>query len=154
MISLISKSQIITPQVISSGGNYSLLSNFSNSFTLGEMTAIETFSGNNFWLTQGFQQTFSDATTGIGKAVNLKLNIFPNPSNGFFYINCNATNIKIEIFDITGNMIYVSQKFNSNPDSTWPIDLKNLSDGIYLLKAEVNSNGIIKQFRIPVTIFQ
>ena len=57
------------------------------------------------------------------------IRVYPNPFTDYITIDApNETISQIEIFDITGNLIR-QQKTNVTP-----INLKELSDGIYILK--------------------
>ncbi len=56
LLHLASKAQLNTPNVIASAGGYFANSNFSNSYTIGEMCVVETAFINGDMLTQGFQQ--------------------------------------------------------------------------------------------------
>lgn len=70
--------QSLTPQVISSAGDFYQGSNVSLSWTLGEI-ATETYDNGNIVLTQGFQQPFGISIQGIDLAV---LVYMEGPFNG------------------------------------------------------------------------
>jgi hypothetical protein len=59
--------------------------------------------------------------------------IHPNPSNGIFIINFNNNSSEkiIQIFDITGNIIYEKNKIKNSEEK---INLTSASKGIYFLK--------------------
>lgn len=60
--------------------------------------------------------------------------IFPNPSDGIISINnISSQKINIKVFDATGELKYKEQNISSE------IDLSNLSNGIYILEIEINS---------------
>jgi hypothetical protein len=73
-------------------------------------------------------------------------NVSPNPSDGNFIINFNNNTSEkiIQIFDITGNIIYEKNKINNAEEK---INLINASKGIYFLKVfdvkEISFNKII-----------
>ncbi|MFN3445104.1 MAG: right-handed parallel beta-helix repeat-containing protein [Bacteroidia bacterium] len=71
--------------------------------------------------------------------------IFPNPSNGIFYLNMDGVNpnTKIEIYNSIGGLIYFSNNFKS---ADFKVNLENASPGIYWLKAHNSDNqmSIIK----------
>lgn len=48
--------QLITPAVMASGGGFAMASQFSNAYTIGEISMVETYNVGNYFLTQGFQQ--------------------------------------------------------------------------------------------------
>lgn len=68
-------------------------------------------------------------TVTINEQSNLKYSIYPNPSEGEFYINTfETTNSKVEIFDQFGKTVYSSLEYSND------IHLNlNLSKGIYIL---------------------
>ena len=68
----------------------------------------------------------------------MDVQVFPNPSNGEFYISVNSKmKFDLELYNITGKLVY-SQK--SNPaDFSGDINLTGLSKGLYLLKV-INNN--------------
>ena len=60
--------------------------------------------------------------------------IFPNPSDGIISIdNISSQKINIKVFNTTGELKYKEQNISSE------IDLSNLSNGIYILEIEINS---------------
>lgn len=60
--------------------------------------------------------------------------IFPNPSDGIISIdNISSQKINIKVFNATGELKYKEQNISSE------IDLSNLSNGIYILEIEINS---------------
>lgn len=146
------KSQTISPYVLASGGNYLLNSNFSNSFTIGEMTAVETVNGNSFFLTQGFQQCNPIISTGIDHDKISEISVYPNPSTGKFHIQTGGYHIQqIELFSISGEKI-TTNYFSQNEFSGLDVDLSNLSNGIYFLKIQSNSNEQSNQIILPLTL--
>jgi len=61
------------------------------------------------------------------------VSIFPNPSNGKFTLKLKDETIKnIQIFDITGKLVYSEQIINNETQKE--INLSNMTSGIYLLK--------------------
>lgn len=67
--------------------------------------------------------------------------IFPNPSNGQFYLNAKRVQnkiIRIEVFTITGQLIYKSGNRPGSNDYTQFIDLKKLQQASYFLKIVID----------------
>ncbi len=80
---------------------------------------------------------------------NQNINLYPNPSNGNFYIDINENigeYVVIEIFSVNGKLIY-SKKYNSEINHKM-ISIKNIPDGIYMLK--VKSLNYIKPFKLVI----
>ena len=60
--------------------------------------------------------------------------IYPNPSDGIISIeNTSSQKINIKVFNATGELKYKEQNISSE------IDLSNLTNGIYILEIEINS---------------
>lgn len=92
---------------------------------------------------------FVNVNVGIKKQTENenKLYIYPNPSNGNFYIESNQTNISsIAIFNLTGKIvfnIFCKNKFMQ-------IDLSELNNGVYFINTTLE-NGFIKNSKIIIT---
>jgi Secretion system C-terminal sorting domain len=74
--------QTVAPHVLAATGGYSTLPGGSISYTVGEMTMVQTFTGGNNILTQGFQQP-NDITLGILDLTQDAFGsfvIYPNPA--------------------------------------------------------------------------
>lgn len=70
------------------------------------------------------------------------LKIYPNPSNGVFYINTQNYYIESwEVFNVNG----IRLKGDVNHFRTGVVDLAEFPDGIYMIKATTNDNQILKQ---------
>lgn len=70
------------------------------------------------------------------------LKIYPNPSNGVFYINTQNYYIESwQVFDLRGTVL----KSEYNRIRTGVIDLTEFPDGMYMIKALTNDNQILKQ---------
>ncbi|MEA4935682.1 MAG: T9SS type A sorting domain-containing protein [Paludibacter sp.] len=70
------------------------------------------------------------------------LKIYPNPSNGVFYIDTQNYYIESwEVFDLSGLRL----KSDTNHFRTGLVDLTELPDGIYMIKAITNDNQLLKQ---------
>jgi hypothetical protein len=74
--------QTLSPTVIASTGAYATNANGSLSYTVGEMTMVQTFSAGNSTLTQGFQQP-NDKVTGllnVAESDEGSFIVYPNPA--------------------------------------------------------------------------
>lgn len=79
------------------------------------------------------------------------LKIFPTPSNGDFFLKAKRVQdkmLKVEIYDMSGHLIYHSGSRPGSNDYTQFFDLKRMADGIYIAKIiideKVYSRKIIK----------
>lgn len=69
-------------------------------------------------------------------AVNDIFTVYPNPTNSFLSISRSNINIKnVKLIDVTGKVIYI----NNNAQ---PIDVRNYSKGLYILKIESKEGRI------------
>ncbi len=93
-------------------------------------------------------------TAGINNASGSQpiIQVYPNPSNGNLYLNIQdlqSNDIVLNIFDITGKMVYTQP---SNPPSnniTKLLDLTELTNGVYIL--QINADGMISQHRFIIS---
>ena len=72
---------------------------------------------------------------------NNNVNIFPNPSNGKFVINCANIPNSIEIYDVNGKIIFTStsNSFKNN------VDISDLKSGIYFVNVEAGNDSYYKK---------
>ena len=112
--------QMLTPQVIASTGGYSSNGTNSLSYTVGEMTMVQTFSANNNILTQGFQQP-NDMTVGLIDITQDDFGsfvIYPNPAVDNAWLGFTmpeAGKITIVMYDAIGQK--VSDIYTANYES-------------------------------------
>ena len=112
--------QMLTPQVIASTGGYSSNGTNSLSYTVGEMTMVQTFSANNNILTQGFQQP-NDMTVGLIDITQEDFGsfvIYPNPAVDNAWLGFTmpeAGKITIVMYDAIGQK--VSDIYTANYES-------------------------------------
>jgi len=101
LISGFLSAQTVSPEVISTSGDYFSNASASLSWTLGEL-ATETLTAGNITLTQGFQQTYSLQITGI----NLQsIVLLEGPFNG----------TEMNTYLNEQGSIPLSQPFNTSP---------------------------------------
>lgn len=67
------------------------------------------------------------------------IEVHPNPVNDKLFINTNENIRQINIYNITGVMVYESNECENH------IDLSKLSDGIYFIKIKTDKGDIIKK---------
>jgi len=74
-------------------------------------------------------------STGISEDIydlSDKVNLYPNPNNGKFYVNLtdNSADKNISISDITGRVVFQENNINNNIS----IDLSGMNSGVYMVK--------------------
>lgn len=78
------------------------------------------------------------------------LHLYPNPATNSINLSINISKdiFSIKIYDIIGNIVYQQTKIEENTftNQSINIDLSNLLDGIYFLKASGNQINEYKQF--------
>jgi minor extracellular serine protease Vpr len=114
-------------------------------------TEIKQFMQNNAW-TDSYTGSVPNNTWGYGKVdahetikaielasglndfdLNDNLSIYPNPSSGKFVVNIgDETMSSLQIFDISGKLVYSEQIENKTENKT--MNLSHLTNGIYILK--------------------
>jgi Secretion system C-terminal sorting domain len=140
------KAQMLTPTVIASTGAYAANGNYSLSYTVGEMTMVQTFTGGNNILTQGFQQP-NDKVTGLIDITSAEFGsfvVYPNPAVDQFWFGFQlpeAGKVTVTMYDAIGQKIsdiyygnYESGKIVSNANAA------NLAAGMYLVTLTFTSN--------------
>ncbi len=96
---------------------------------------------------QDWTVTVTVEPNAINKLEN-SVNTYPNPSTGIFTIETEG-NFDVTITDISGKVIYSTDKACLVSTSTLQIDLSNNANGIYFIKFQNNETvktvKIIKQ---------
>ena len=133
------KAQMLTPTVIASTGGFSSNANGSLSYTVGEMTMVQTFSNSNNILTQGFQQP-NDNVTGLIDLTQDEFGsfvVYPNPAVDNLYYGFllpEEGKVQITLYNAIGQKI--SDEFNANYDNGKRVEQLNVSlyaAGVYIL---------------------
>ena len=129
--------QQLSPFVVSSAGGFSANNAGMLSFTVGEMSAVETYTTAGNILTQGFQQAWDfNTATHEDPAGGFAFDIYPNPSSGNFQLVSFADRdelISIRIMDIHYHHIAGIH--------IEPVDLQYLAQGIYLILVHLGGNA-------------
>lgn len=130
-------SQYQVHQLISSSGGFYENTDFSVSWSVGEIVT-ETLSNENTILTQGFQQSFSDPVSIKDDKNNIDgsyLKIYPNPAHNFLTIRIKTAEgenypNQYQLYNSSGKRIHSSEiEF---PETI--IDVQTYMSGIYILK--------------------
>lgn len=144
--------QSLTPTVIASTGGFAQNANGSLSYTVGEMTMVQTFSANGNILTQGFQQP-NDITIGlidITKDAFGSFVVYPNPAvdNLFFGFQFpEAGTIKVALYDVLGQKlgdIYSAEYSTGKTVDGFAVN--NMAAGMYYLSLNFTSATTGKEY--------
>ncbi len=139
------KAQSLSPTVIASTGGFSSNSNGSLSYTVGEMTMVQTFSAGNNILTQGFQQP-NDVAIGLIDITKDEFGsfiVYPNPAVdnmwfGFQYPE--EGKLTISVYNTLGQKIADVYNSNySNGKTVEQMSVSTLAAGSYFLSATFTS---------------
>jgi len=143
---LIVSSQTLSPTVISSSGGFTSNSSGMLSFTVAEMTMVQTFTQSSNILTQGFQQP-EDMSVGINEPVVETGNtlIYPNPTSGQFtlnYYNYDNSQTSIYLYNTLGQIVLSKAVSQTAGLNTQKFDITTYSEGMYFLElTATNSKG-------------
>jgi hypothetical protein len=84
-----------------------------------------------------------DGITGVNEINQInKISIYPNPTSGLVTISSTQTIANIEVFDVTGKLVY--NLVNNSKQTNTSLDLSALSNGIYFINAVTENGGISK----------
>ena len=143
----ITQAQSLSPTVISSTGGFSSNTNGSLSYTVGEMTMVETFTGGGNILTQGFQQP-NDNVTGLLDMTQDEFGsfvVYPNPAvdNLWFGIELpEAGKVNIALYNVVGQkMADVYNGIYTNGKLVEQTSVTTYAAGNYYLSMTFTSNA-------------
>jgi hypothetical protein len=133
------QAQSLSPTVIASSGGFTSNGAGMLSYTVGEMTMVQTFSVNNNILTQGFQQP-NDNLTGILDMTQDEFGsfaIYPNPAvdNTWYGFQLpEAGKVSISMYDALGQKL--AEVYNANYTTgkiTEQTNLSTFAAGMYYM---------------------
>ncbi len=137
-----SHAQVNSPNVVASGGNYFVAGTFTNSFTIGEMAMVETFSPSGFMLTQGFQQPADVSTAVVASEHFQGFSAYPNPSGGSISFEYNLTvsgHVNIDIFDALGQVVYKKSEEKLSGAQRDQLNLSAFANGLYTVRYTIET---------------
>jgi hypothetical protein len=140
------RSQTLSPTVVSSSGGFYSNGSGMLSFTVAEMTMVQTFTSPGNILTQGFQQP-EDYVTAVNEIPTASgdVLIYPNPTNGSFtlsYVTYDNIETTLKLYNMLGQIILSKPISQIAGQNTVNFDISALSQGIYLLELiTINSKG-------------
>ncbi|WP_438972288.1 T9SS type A sorting domain-containing protein [Polaribacter sp.] len=104
------------------------------------------FQANIEKLTANVIAHFSDNTIvlSVNEVEKFDFSLYPNPVKNTFYIKSNTNqNLKIDLYSITGKLIYKNLKLENQG-----IDVSNLNSGIYFTSIKNENNKSLKTIKI------
>jgi hypothetical protein len=102
---------------------------------------------------QVYQQFTVNTSTGIDDFIMSKFNsldVYPNPGNGYVYINLNLNSFqsgKVEIRDLLGKKVYEYEFKNKSADAI-EADLSGLQKGVYFVNLQTDTEHLSKKLII------
>jgi hypothetical protein len=135
--------QQLSPSVIASSGDLYSGNAGTLSFTTGEIAAITTLSGSAGILTQGFQQPW-DLGTYITEHPDqhFSFGLYPNPSDGRFYILTEAEpslQLDIWITDLLGQPVLQFRTEQLSKIQATSMDISDHPQGTYILSLRIKA---------------
>ena len=141
-----------------SGGYFVDTKGYSLSTTVGEMAMVESFQnsigGQNYWLTQGFQQADPVEFNNTPTLSENDWNIFPNPNAGNFFVQTPSDINEVrEIVMINALGQIITTSF-TNVNGVIQIRTKSLAAGVYFLQVKAkNTAGQPILYTSPVQLY-
>ena len=137
---------IVAQEVVSSAGDSHINNNGSISYTIGE-PVVETFTGENNILTQGFQQT-NLVITAIDElpGLDFEISAFPNPASEIVKLRIGKESIagmQYKLYDMNGNLLLQNRLEGAETE----IPFSDLSPAEYILIIS-DQNKELKSFKI------
>ena len=93
--------------------------------------------------------SLAKSTAGIESNNIPEVNIYPNPSNGYFTLDLsglNASKIDLKVYNLVGEVVW--DNFLNLKENTLNLDLSTLHKGIYILNINSGSNTFTKKITI------
>ncbi len=140
--------QSLVPTVVSTSGGFYSNSAGMLSFTIGELSAVETFMTPSIILTQGFQQSwdFGTAVEENAKA-ETSFDVIPNPSDGHFELYTKSEvneEMNAKIVDVLGKEIADFTFYHEGLIHVQSVDLTGVSQGLYFVVLTTQSTSVHK----------
>jgi hypothetical protein len=84
---------------------------------------------------------FTISTVDVDELFAANISIYPNPTTGEFYVSLSdyEGDIKIELTDITGKLIYQSKEEVKN-DSKVKVTINDLASGVYFIRVTAGND--------------
>jgi hypothetical protein len=139
--SISSYSQSISPATQNIGGTLGLQSNYTLTFSVGEMVSTTHFVGpDKTSLSSGFLQSFSPLVTGIENITSITpgtISILPNPVISKMYLKARVAKpgqIEFNIVDVLSNMKFQSSSSRIYDEFIKEVDVSDFVSGVYYVR--------------------
>lgn len=132
--------QTLSPVVVASAGDFFLNSpaNASLSFTVGEMSMVETFQNQGHFLTQGFHQPETNLVGIDSEDIFYEFVIFPNPASddlNFRYRLRHPGMVYMRLLNMNGVQVLDAYQDRYGSGQTEDaFDVRGLAQGMYFLE--------------------
>ena len=83
-------------------------------------------------------------TTGLSQQDITDFQVWPNPSSSYVNYKSDKDIVKIEIFDINGKCLFISEK----PSAHGKIDVSNYSKGVYFMHLEARELKVVRKITV------
>jgi hypothetical protein len=141
--------QQISTSLIGSAGDYFTTETMTLSWSMGEV-AVETFSINDLYLTQGFHQANDFSTIISHPVVSIqKIKVFPNPTSHSFTVEFsdakgveNDNTYEIQIFNMEGQLL----RSKTIIESRNSVDIEHFNTGTYIVRIRNNRSDYNQNF--------
>jgi hypothetical protein len=131
-------------ELVSSSGNFHHDTNFQMSWSLGEIM-IETFSGTNSILTQGFHQSrLSVSSVFVQENSQINVHLYPNPAKDFVVINTDDhSGLTYFLYSLDGRAIKTDRIVSHETT----LDFQDLSPGVYIIRIS-QGNFLLGNYKV------
>jgi len=144
--------QMISRQVIASGGLYASDGGYHLESTIGE-TSVTSYENSDYYITQGFQQPsmFYEPVTNSQDEGTI-ISVYPNPVEDDLVLELNIdeiTEFTVEVFTFTGLSLYTKRLTKlSKGRNYFTVDFSGYSGGIYMVHVYNPDREISRLFKI------
>lgn len=95
---------------------------------------------NHIWnFLRKFQHPNPLVVSNVLENQNVSLDVYPNPASDFIFINTSEIITSVEIFNSVGELIVIEKDVNRK------IDVRNLHEGIYILKFKLDNGNTLSE---------
>jgi hypothetical protein len=135
------QAQSNSPDVVNVAGGTNKIGYYDFDWNIGELCLVETVSGGNTILTQGFLQPCTQKVTVpplLLLFTNNEYRLFPNPNSGQFELDfmlCASGVMRLQLLDEAGRMISNREFRYEGCGHIERYDVRNLPAGVYTIHA-------------------